>query len=91
MDLEEEVDVIDPLDSQVVDVSFTLRELYMVLNTLYFDTANPPLEVLEMIKYLEDRLLDTGHPASAGEVSSEYVNDHSDTEQYKRLAVWLGE
>ena len=52
------VEILDPLDVAVVDVSFTAREIYTVLEALYFDTANDPYEVLGVIKYLEDRLQD---------------------------------
>jgi len=89
--VEDELEVIDPLDNRVVDVSFTAREMYTVLESLYHDITNVPDEVLEIITYLENRLLDRNLPLSKTEFSSEYVNDHSDTEQYKRLAVWLSE
>lgn len=79
------VEVLDPLDTEVVDVTFTARELYTVLESLYFDTANDPYKVLDLIKYLEGRLLDNDLPADRQEFDSNYVNDHSDNEQYKRI------
>lgn len=79
------VEVLDPLDTEVVDVALTAREMYTVLEALYFDTANDPYKVLDLIKYLEGRLLDNDMPADRQSFDSEYLNDHSDNEQYKRI------
>ena len=78
-------EVLDPLDTEVVDITLTARDMYLVLSALYFDKANPPLDNLELIKYLEGRLLDNNLPADRQEFDSEYINDHSDNEQYKRI------
>lgn len=79
------VEVLDPLDTEVVDVALTAREMYTVLEALYFDTANDPYKVLDLIKYLEGRLLDNDMPVDRQSFDSEYLNDHSDNEQYKRI------
>lgn len=79
------VEVLDPLDSETVDVVFTARELYTLLDTLYFDVTNDPQEVLDLIKYLSDRLLDSDLPVDRTEFTSEYLNDHRENEQYKRI------
>jgi hypothetical protein len=81
----ETVEVLDPLDTEVVDVTFTAREIYTVLDALYFDTANDPYKVLDLIKYLQDRLLDNDMPIDRQEFDSEYLNDHKDNDQYKRI------
>ncbi len=81
------VEVIDPLDSTVIDLTLTARESYALLEALYFDTKNEPTQVLELIKYLEDRLLDNEMPLSATEFDSEYVNTHYENEQYKRIVL----
>ena len=78
-------EVLDPLDTEVIDIALTAREVYLVLNALYFDTTNAPTEVLDVVKYIENRLLDTDLPLTQEEFSSEYLNDHSDNEQYKRI------
>jgi len=86
---EEAVKVLDPLDSTVVDATFTARELYTVLDALYFDTSNIPEDVLDIIRYLEDRLLDNDLPLSRQEFKSDYINNHSENEQYKRIVLDL--
>ena len=84
---DELVEVIDPLDSTVVDVAFTAREMYTVLNALYFDSANDPYKVLDLVRYLEERLLDSDLPSSIEEFDSEFLNNHTDNEQYKRIVL----
>lgn len=81
------VEVLDPLDSTVLDVTFTAREVYSVLGALYFDTKNEPTQVLDLIKYLEDRLLDNDMPSSQQEFDSDYIHSHYENEQYKRIVL----
>jgi hypothetical protein len=88
---ETEVQVLDPLDTTVVDIALTAREAYLVLSALYFDTVNAPLEVLEVIKSIEGRLLDNELPVTQQEFDSEFINDHSDNEQYKRIIFGMPE
>lgn len=85
---EETVEVLDPLDTHVVDLTFTAREAYVLQEALYFDRNSDPLEVLEVLKYITDRLLDSGLPADREEFTSEYLNDHSENEQYKRMVFF---
>jgi hypothetical protein len=84
---DEVVETLDPIDSTTVDVVFTARELYTVLDALYFDTSNDPYAVLDLVRYLEDRLLDNDLPSSRIEFDSEYVNNHTDNVQYKRIVL----
>jgi hypothetical protein len=84
-ELDEEIEVLDPLDSVTVDVTFTARELYTILDTLYFDTNNPPNDVLDLVKYLGDRLLDNDLPVDRQSFDSEYLHNHEENEQYKRI------
>jgi hypothetical protein len=81
------VEMLDPLDTKLVDVAFTVRELQTVLDVLYFDTSHDPHEVLGVIKYLEDRMLDSGEDLSRQDFGSEYINDHTENEQYKRIVL----
>lgn len=81
------VEVLDPLDTETIDATFTAREMYLVLSALYFDKANVPEDVLDVIKYLENRLLDNDLPLSQEEFDSEYLNDHTENEQYKRIVL----
>ena len=81
------VEVLDPLDSTVLDVTLTAREVYSLLGALYFDTKNEPTQVLELIKYLEDRLLDNNMPSSPQEFDSDYIHNHYENEQYKRIVL----
>jgi hypothetical protein len=81
------LEVLDPLDTEVVEVTFTARDIYLVLEALYFDTSNDPLVVLDLVKYIEGVLLDSGMPASRIEFDSEYLNNHKENEQYKRIVL----
>jgi hypothetical protein len=89
--LEDTVTEIAPIDTLCIDVTLTANEVYTVLESLYFDTSNPPLKVLDIIKYLEGRLLDNDMPADRQEFDSEYVNNHEDNEQYKRIIFGMPE
>jgi hypothetical protein len=86
--LEETVEVLEPLDTHVIDLTLTAREAYVLQETLYFDKNSDPYEVLDLLKYITDRLLDCGLPADREEFTTEYVNDHSDNEQYKRMVFF---
>jgi hypothetical protein len=88
---EAEVEVLDPLDTTVIDIALTAKEVYMVLSCLYFDTVNPPLDVLELIKDIEGRLLDNDLPVTQQEFDSEYLNNHEDNPQYKRIIFGMPE
>lgn len=81
------VEVLDPLDSTALDVTLTAREMYTLLGALYFDSKNEPTQVLDLIKYLEGRLLDNDMPLDQQEFDSDYIHSHYENEQYKRIVL----
>lgn len=83
-----DIEVIDPIDTEVVDVTLTAREAYIVLNALYTCNSDAPEDVYDVVKYIEDRLLDNNLPLTPEDFDHEYLHTHPDDEAYKRISIW---
>ena len=81
--------VIEIVPRTFVDLALTVEDVYTVLEALYFDSSNPPLKVLDIIKQIEYTLLDHDLPADRAEYSAQGMVNHQENEQYKRIAYWL--
>lgn len=73
----------DPLDTEVVLVTLTAREVYTILDALYQDTLQEPDVVGDVVLYLENRVLDFGLPCSRDEFDSY----HEENEQYHSIVL----
>jgi hypothetical protein len=72
-----------------VDLALEVEQVYSILDALYFDTANPPEKVMELIKEIEYTLLDHDLPLDREEYLKQEMVNHPDNEQYKRITYWL--
>lgn len=80
--------IIETKPRTYVDLALEAEQVYAILDALYFDTANPPLKVLDLIKEIEYTLLDHDLPLDREEYLAGEMVNHPDNEQYKRIVYW---
>lgn len=87
------IEEVSPFDSHTVDITFTAGEVYTILESLYTDTVNSPLQVLDLTTYIEQVMLDKGYPCDSADFEAKFIDgrkvvvEHEENEQYKRIVL----